>query len=225
MHRPSSPNNQDAISKVVSRHAAVRMQQRAIPVRAVDAALTYGRQIQAKGVTFCVIGRKEVKRYAALGVDLSEIEGLQVLVGSDGASFSSLYGFIVPPGGCEISLVSISCIPRGEFLEDTGYIKPCYVTPDATSNNGVEGLPYSFTGPWYQYDTTWWFSLTIYYVVSSSSISMPQGVTNGPEGIIIIDSAQQVVTEHDYYGATDWGYRGTIYIQAGNVTIRRHGNI
>jgi len=26
-----------------------------------------------------------VKRYAALGVDLSEIEGLQVLVGSDGA--------------------------------------------------------------------------------------------------------------------------------------------
>ena len=46
MHRPSSPNNQDAISKVVSRHAAVRMQQRAIPVRAVDAALTYGRQIQ-----------------------------------------------------------------------------------------------------------------------------------------------------------------------------------
>lgn len=85
MHRPSSPNNQDAISKVVSRHAAVRMQQRAIPVRAVDAALTYGRQIQAKGVTFCVIGRKEVKRYAALGVDLSEIEGLQVLVSSDGA--------------------------------------------------------------------------------------------------------------------------------------------
>ena len=42
-------------------------------------------KIQAKGVTFCVIGRKEVKRYAALGVDLSEIEGLQVLVGSDGA--------------------------------------------------------------------------------------------------------------------------------------------
>ncbi len=85
MHLPSSAVNSAINMKDLTRHAAVRMQQRAIPVRAVHAALIYGRQIQAKGVTFCVIGRKEVKRYAALGVDLSDIEGLQVLVGGDGA--------------------------------------------------------------------------------------------------------------------------------------------
>ena len=84
MHLPSSTVTVEINSKHVTRHAAIRMQQRAIPVRAVDAALIYGRQIQAKGVIFCVIGRKEVKRYAALDVDLSAIEGLQVLVDSDG---------------------------------------------------------------------------------------------------------------------------------------------
>lgn len=85
MHPPSCTGNPDLSLHDLTRHAAVRMQQRAIPVRAIDAALAFGRQIRAKGVTFCVIGRKEVRCYARLGVDLSEAEGLQVLIGSDGA--------------------------------------------------------------------------------------------------------------------------------------------
>jgi hypothetical protein len=36
-------------------------------------------------VTYCVVGRKEVKHYASLGIDLSDAEGLQVLLASDGA--------------------------------------------------------------------------------------------------------------------------------------------
>jgi hypothetical protein len=65
-------------------HAAVRMRQRGISARVVDLVLTYGRQIQAKGLIFCVVGRKEVAKYATYGVDLSAAEGLQVLVAPDG---------------------------------------------------------------------------------------------------------------------------------------------
>lgn len=66
-------------------HAAVRMQQRGIRPAAVQAALIYGRRIHAKGVTFCVLGRKEVQRGAEQGLDLQDLEGLQVLVSQDGA--------------------------------------------------------------------------------------------------------------------------------------------
>lgn len=68
----------------VSAHAAVRMQQRGIPANAVAHVLRYGRRIHAKGLTFCVIGRKEVARYAAHGVDLKAWEGIHALVANDG---------------------------------------------------------------------------------------------------------------------------------------------
>jgi hypothetical protein len=66
-------------------HAVKRMQQRAISREALDAALTYGRRIRAKGTTFCVIGRKEVQRLAPQGIDISSAEGVQVLLADDGA--------------------------------------------------------------------------------------------------------------------------------------------
>lgn len=66
-------------------HAAIRMQQRGISCRAIQAALSYGRIIRAKGVTYVVVGRKEVLRYAAVGVNLDEADGLQVLLASDGS--------------------------------------------------------------------------------------------------------------------------------------------
>lgn len=69
----------------LTNHAVIRMQQRAVSHNAVDAALTYGRRIHSKGTTFCVVGRKEVQRFAKAGIDLSAIEGVQVLLGSDGA--------------------------------------------------------------------------------------------------------------------------------------------
>jgi len=68
----------------VSAHAAVRMQQRGIPTNAIAQVLRYGRRIHAKGLTFCVIGRKEVARYASHGVDLKACEGIHALVANDG---------------------------------------------------------------------------------------------------------------------------------------------
>lgn len=66
-------------------HAEVRMQQRGLCPADVRATLNYGRCIHAKGVTFYVMGRKEVERYSAVGINLSELNGVQVLVSTDGA--------------------------------------------------------------------------------------------------------------------------------------------
>ena len=65
-------------------HAAIRMQQRGISRSALQTVLDFGRRIHAKGLTFYVVGRKEVALYADRGVNLSNFEGLQVLVAADG---------------------------------------------------------------------------------------------------------------------------------------------
>lgn len=72
-------------SQRLTTHAALRMQQRGIGADGLQAALAYGRRIRAKGLTFCVLGRKEVQRQAERGVDLRDFEGLQVLLSHDGA--------------------------------------------------------------------------------------------------------------------------------------------
>ncbi len=69
----------------IATHAAVRMQQRGISPAFVEAVLEYGRTVHARGLTFRVIGRKEVVRYADLGLDLSRAEGVHVLLENDGA--------------------------------------------------------------------------------------------------------------------------------------------
>jgi len=69
----------------LTRHASTRMQQRGIGRDDVKAALNFGRRIHAKGLTFYVVGRKEVRHFAVKGVDLTELEGLQVLVSEDGS--------------------------------------------------------------------------------------------------------------------------------------------
>ena len=69
----------------LTNHAAIRMQQRGISRAALQAVLDFGRRIHAKGLTFYVVGRKEVALYADRGVNLTNFEGLQVLVAADGA--------------------------------------------------------------------------------------------------------------------------------------------
>lgn len=69
----------------LSKHACTRMQQRGIGLGAIDAALTYGRTIHAKGVTFFVIGHKEVQKFSAQGIDLDAVAGIQVLVSHNGS--------------------------------------------------------------------------------------------------------------------------------------------
>ena len=66
-------------------HAAIRMQQRGISRSALQTVLDFGRRIHAQGLTFYVVGRKEVALYADRGVNLTNFEGLQVLVAADGA--------------------------------------------------------------------------------------------------------------------------------------------
>lgn len=69
----------------LTNHVAMRMQQRGISRAALQTVLTFGRRIHAKGLTFYVVGRKEVALYADRGVNLVNFEGLQVLVAADGA--------------------------------------------------------------------------------------------------------------------------------------------
>ena len=64
----------------LTNHAAIRMQQRGISRAALQAVLDFGRRIHAKGLTFYVVGRKEVERQAMQGRNISGLSGLQVLV-------------------------------------------------------------------------------------------------------------------------------------------------
>ena len=68
----------------LTNHAAIRMQQRGISRAALQTVLTFGRRIRAKGLTFYVVGRKEVALHADRGVNLANFEGMQVLVANDG---------------------------------------------------------------------------------------------------------------------------------------------
>jgi len=70
---------------LLTSHANLRMQQRGIAGHLVEEVLTYGRIIHARGLTFRVIGKKEVTRFAPKGIDLSHAEGIHVLVESDGS--------------------------------------------------------------------------------------------------------------------------------------------
>lgn len=74
-----------ACTPTLTKHACTRMQQRGIGLDAIDAALTYGRTIHAKGVTFFVIGHKEVQKFSAQGIDLDAVAGIQVLVSHNGS--------------------------------------------------------------------------------------------------------------------------------------------
>jgi hypothetical protein len=75
-HEVTSLNHRPALS----RHAEVRMQQRGIRRTDIELAVLYGRRIHAKGLTYYVVGRKEVERQSALGRNISSLAGLQVLI-------------------------------------------------------------------------------------------------------------------------------------------------
>lgn len=68
----------------LSRHAQTRMAQRGLRASAILAAIDYGREIRSRGAWFHVIGRRDVARARALGVDVSRHEGVHVLRGDDG---------------------------------------------------------------------------------------------------------------------------------------------
>ena len=68
----------------LSQHARTRMAQRGLRAPAILAAIDYGREVRSRGAWFHVIGRKDIARARALGIDISRYEGVHVLRGADG---------------------------------------------------------------------------------------------------------------------------------------------
>lgn len=68
----------------VTEHAAQRMAERCLGAKSLEAALSFGREIHTRGVTIFVIGRKEVRKAAAVAADISRFEGLHVLCSREG---------------------------------------------------------------------------------------------------------------------------------------------
>jgi hypothetical protein len=69
----------------LTKHAHERMVSRSISRAALEAALEFGRCIEARGAQIFAIGRKEVEKYRRDGVDLCDFEGTQVVVTTAGA--------------------------------------------------------------------------------------------------------------------------------------------
>jgi hypothetical protein len=80
MNQPSEGLLHAVAMPSLTRHAELRMQQRGIQSSDIELAVRYGRRIHAKGLTYYVVGRKEVKRQAQAGENISRLSGLQVLV-------------------------------------------------------------------------------------------------------------------------------------------------
>jgi hypothetical protein len=55
------------------------MQERHISKTDVDLVVAYGREAHVRGATIFAVGRKETERYRRIGVDLVDLEGIQVV--------------------------------------------------------------------------------------------------------------------------------------------------
>src|SRR4051812_21176631 len=75
---------QEHIGRMLTKHAADRMNTRRLPPAAISATIAYGRIVHIRGADIHVIGRKEVERGEREGIDLSRYEGVQVVCGGDG---------------------------------------------------------------------------------------------------------------------------------------------
>jgi hypothetical protein len=60
------------------------MRGRGITATALDAALEYGRIVYTRGAVIHAIGRNEIARWSAAGIDLSAHDGIQVVCARDG---------------------------------------------------------------------------------------------------------------------------------------------
>lgn len=65
-------------------HALQRLDSRRIPLDAVEAVLHYGRRAHVRGACIRAVGRREVAAWARRGVDLRDLEGLQVVLSPEG---------------------------------------------------------------------------------------------------------------------------------------------
>jgi hypothetical protein len=69
----------------LTRHAWDRMSGRGLSPAAIRLVLNYGRAADIRGATIYVVGRKEAERYRQDGIELSSVEGVQVVCTDTGA--------------------------------------------------------------------------------------------------------------------------------------------
>ena len=72
-------------------HAWRRMTARGLSQRAVDAVLTYGRTVHARGAEIHALGRREVEKHSSSILDLRPFEGLQVVCVPDQGIVMTIY--------------------------------------------------------------------------------------------------------------------------------------
>ncbi len=68
----------------LTEHAEQRMEERGLTPDAIEAAMTFGREIHTRGITIFAVGRNEVKNALSSSLDISPFEGTHVLCGKDG---------------------------------------------------------------------------------------------------------------------------------------------
>lgn len=85
-------NRSEAITLVdLTRHAQTRLCSRRIRPEAVVAAIEFGRQVRARGAEIFVLGRRDIARARRAGVDLADLEGVQVICAPNGGPVLTCY--------------------------------------------------------------------------------------------------------------------------------------
>ena len=72
------------VCRVLSRHGRQQMHARRLSIRAIEAALGFGRVVHTRGAAIHTLGRREVDRLARRRLDLRPYEGVQVVCAPDG---------------------------------------------------------------------------------------------------------------------------------------------
>lgn len=83
-----SPEFEEIVSSEslsLTAHARTRLKQRGIGVQAAALAIIYGRTVSVHGITFHVVGKREVEKYERMNIDLATANGVHVLTADDGA--------------------------------------------------------------------------------------------------------------------------------------------
>jgi hypothetical protein len=78
------------IEDSLTRHARERMSGRGLTAAAIRLVLKFGRAAHTRGATIYVVGRKEADRYRQDGIELSSVEGVQVVC-TDNGSILTVY--------------------------------------------------------------------------------------------------------------------------------------
>ena len=74
----------DVYDDAVSHHAWQRLNGRGLSLGAIRRVIGFGRIMYVRGAVIYAVGRKEIERFAPDGIDLSDLEGIQVVCSDSG---------------------------------------------------------------------------------------------------------------------------------------------